>query len=306
MTGRSRISFSSGKIELCGYLYLPDGAQGRPVPCVVLCHGFSGTMDRLTVHASRFANAGTAALLFDYRNFGESGGEPRQLVEIDGQQGDIRAAVAYARSRPEIDPERVALWGNSLGGGYVITVAAGDPRIAAVVAQIPYNGFPKRKDIRHTSGTSSQLKLTAAIFWDTIKGKLGLKPFYIPMVGRRGELAVAVAASDAAQHHVETMTGGDRDTLWKNEVAPRALLPMARFKPSQYAPKVQAPVLVCAAEADRETPLENVRRLADLAPRGELRVFLGTHFDFYLSPELRDRALEEQTLFLQEHLAAVA
>jgi hypothetical protein len=65
-------------------------------------------------------------------------------------------------------------------------------------------------------------------------------------------------------------------------------------------------VLVCAAEADRETPLENVRRLADLAPRGKLRVFPGTHFDFYLSPELRDRALEEQTLFLQEHLAAVA
>ena len=153
MAGRSGISFSSGKIELRGYPCRTPRKIGRRR--VVLCHGFSGTMDRLTVHASRFANGGTAALLFDYRNFGESGGEPRQLVEIDGQQDDIRAAVAYARSRPEIDPERVALWGNSLGGGHVIAVAAGDPRIAAVVAQIPYNGFPKRKDTRHTSSTSS-------------------------------------------------------------------------------------------------------------------------------------------------------
>jgi alpha/beta superfamily hydrolase len=94
-------------------------------------------MDRLTTHATRFAEGGIAALIFDYRNFGESEGEPRQLVEIAGQQTDIRSAVEYVRSRPEIDPDRIALWGNSLGGGHVIAVAAEDPRIGAVIAQIP-------------------------------------------------------------------------------------------------------------------------------------------------------------------------
>jgi alpha-beta hydrolase superfamily lysophospholipase len=302
MAGRSGVSFSSGKVGLRGYLYLPEAAHDRPVPCVVLCHGFSGTMDRLTVHAERFAAAGVAALLFDYRNFGESGGEPRQLVEIAGQQEDIRAAVAFVRSRAEIDPDRVALWGNSLGGGHVVAVAADDPRIAAVVAQNPYNGFPKRRDT--PSPLSSQVKLTAAIFWDAIKGVLRLRPYYIPMVGGPGELAVG--ASEDAKQMEEFLTGGDLNTLWKNEVAPRALLEMARFKPSTYAPRVQAPLLVSASADDRLATVDSVRPLADLAPRGELRVFPGTHFDAYLTPALRDQALAGQTAFLQQQLAPVS
>jgi hypothetical protein len=288
-------------VDLRGYLYLPEDAGGRRVPCVVLCHGFSGTMDRLTLHAARFRQEGLAALIFDYRNFGESGGEPRQLVEIAGQQEDIRAAVAFVRSRPEIDPERIALWGNSLGGGHVVAVAAGDPRIAAVVAQNPYNKFPKRKDTPST--TRSMLKLSAATIWDALRRKLGLKPFYIPMVGGPGELAVAT--SENAKHLAEVLGGGDINTLWKNETAPGALLEMAKFKPSEYAPRVQVPLLVSASRDDQEARVELVAPLAELAPRGRLEVFPGTHFDAYLSPDLRDRALTAQATFLREALTPV-
>jgi dienelactone hydrolase len=63
MRERSRVSFRSGKVDLRGYLYLPDAADDRQVPCVVLCHCFSGTTDRLTMHADWFAAAGLAALL---------------------------------------------------------------------------------------------------------------------------------------------------------------------------------------------------------------------------------------------------
>ncbi|HZA76169.1 MAG TPA: alpha/beta hydrolase [Acidimicrobiales bacterium] len=106
MAERERVTFGSGKVNLRGYRYAPDAAHSGRAPGVVLCHGFSGTMDRLTTHAARFAESRLAALIFDYRNFGESDGEPRQLVEIDGQQEDIRAAVAFIRSRPEVDGER--------------------------------------------------------------------------------------------------------------------------------------------------------------------------------------------------------
>jgi hypothetical protein len=297
---RERVSFLSGKVDLHGYLYLPEDAGRRRVPCVVLCHGFSGTMDRLTLHAGRFSEEGLAALIFDYRNFGESGGEPRQLVEIAGQQEDIRAAIAFVRSRPEIDPGRIALWGNSLGGGHVVAVAAGDPRIAAVVAQNPYNKFPKRRDTPST--TRSMLKLSAATIWDAIRRKLGLKPFYIPMVGGPGELAVAT--SENAKRLAEVLGGGDVNTLWRNETAPGALLEMAKFKPSEYAPKVQAPLLVSASKDDREATVELVAPLAELAPRGRLEVFPGTHFDAYLTPDLRDRALAAQATFLREALTA--
>jgi uncharacterized protein len=116
-----------------GYLILPDThrAAGERLPCVVLAHGFSGTMDRLVPHAERFAAGGIAALVFDYRGFGESGGEPRQVVDLPSQHDDIRAAVTWVRGRGDLDPDRVALWGNSLGGAHVIRsppTTQGSPR----------------------------------------------------------------------------------------------------------------------------------------------------------------------------------
>jgi hypothetical protein len=151
MTGRSRISFSSGKIGLCGYLYLPDGAQGRPVPCVVLCHGFSGTMDRLTVHASRFANAGTAALLFDYRPIQAVAictESPRTGARLRRRSGSRDAAGERAsprRPRPTRQAESVP--GHTLrllplagasrsGAGGTDTLPPGTPRSGCLTPSI--------------------------------------------------------------------------------------------------------------------------------------------------------------------------
>ena len=132
-------------------------------------HGFSGTQDRLFGSAETFAAADLAALTFDYRNFGESGGKPRQVIDIEGQRADWRAAVSWARSRPEIDPDRVALWGSSLGGTHTIFVAAADPGVAAVVAQIPYAGLPKERVGRRVGrpGTSCgwHSRTASAVGW---------------------------------------------------------------------------------------------------------------------------------------------
>ncbi|MET9341879.1 alpha/beta fold hydrolase [Nonomuraea sp. NPDC003804] len=294
---RIQVSFTSAGARCAGYLYLP--ADSGQVPCVVLCHGYSGTMDRLFDYAEHFAAEGIAALVFDYRSFGESGGEPRQLPDIDGQLVDIGAAVAFVRGHERIDPGRVSLWGNSLGGAHVITVAARDPQIAAVVAQIPFNGFPKKVEGRSTGET---LRLLGAIVWDAVRGKLGLRPYYIQMVGQPGELAVT--ASPEAEQHIQALTGG-QNTSWRNSVAPRGLLRMMRYRPAEAAARLACPLLVCVAAADRETPLETTRELADRAPRGELRVYPGTHFTFYTDPSLRERVVADQIDFFRRTSATV-
>ncbi|MEU4327866.1 alpha/beta hydrolase [Nonomuraea dietziae] len=226
-TERRKISFESGGTRCVGYLHLPEDLAEK-VPCVVLCHGFSGTMDRLYPHAERFAAAGLAALVFDYRNFGESGGQPRQFVDVSGQQDDLRGAIGFARSAQEIDADRILLWGNSLGGGHVISVAADDPGVTAVVAQIPFNGFAKVRD----RSASSTRKLQTVILWDALLGKLGLPPHYIPMVGAPGQLAVTATAE--AEQHIKTLSGAGG--LWRNSVAPRSLLTMARSAATSRLP----------------------------------------------------------------------
>jgi uncharacterized protein len=280
----------------CSFPESQAGA-GERLPIVILAHGFSGTMDRLVPHAERFAAGGIAALVFDYRSFGESGGQPRQVVDLPSQHQDLRAAIAWARARDGLDLDRVALWGNSLGGAHVISVAAHDPRIAVVVAQIPFNGFPRQVEGR---STGAALRLFGAIVWDSIKGRLHLEPFYIPMVGKPRELAVTTTLE--ADRHLQLLRGGEVATRWRNQVAPRGLLQMMRYRPALDAARLQAPLLVCAAEQDRETPVETARALANAAPRGMLRVYQGTHFDFYTDPAIRERALADQLQFLHQHL----
>jgi fermentation-respiration switch protein FrsA (DUF1100 family) len=294
---RRRAYFDSGGVELAGYLHRPADASGQ-LPGVVMGHGFSGTQDCLFDNAGRFAEAGLAALTFDYRSFGESGGEPRQLVSIRGQLKDWRSAIRFARTLEGVDPERIALWGSSLGGGHVVVVAADDPRVAAVVAQIPFNGFPRRAEGRSTRDT---LRLLWAMTVDAARGRLGLSPRYVPMVGEPGE--VAVTATARAQEHIAALSGESGGSLWRNEVAPRGLFGMMRYKPGNVAHRLGMPVLVCVAERDSETPEETTRQIADRAPRGELRRYPGTHFDFYRGP-VRERVLADQTDFLRTHLAA--
>jgi dienelactone hydrolase len=296
--GRERVTFASGDATCAGYLYLPADAA-PPFPGVILAHGFGGTMDRLFAHAARFAAGGLAALVFDYRSFGESGGEPRQVVDIAGQQDDLRAAVAWARARGDLDADRVALWGNSLGGAHAISVAAADPRIAAVVAQIPFNGFPRAVEGRSPGAT---LRLLGAILWDALRGALGLPPAYIPMIGAPDQVAV-VSTAEAARH-LETLAGGAGQTRWRNQIAPRGLLPMMRYRPAEDAARLRAPLLVCIATEDRESPEALTRALAERAPRGTLRRYPGTHFDFYTDPALRERVLADQLAFLRQHLGA--
>ncbi|KUH85573.1 MULTISPECIES: alpha/beta hydrolase [unclassified Mycobacterium] len=286
--GTTLVQFDSGGTSCVGQAYLPH-AEGRR-PCVILCTGFAGTQDTpsLVFTARAFADAGFVAITFDYRSFGSSSGEPRQLVDIVGQLADIRSAIGYARRRPDVDPELVTLWGTSLGGGHVVTVAAEDPRICAVVAQVPFNGFPKKVEQRSTPTT---LRLLTAILFDKLRGTLGLAPYYIKVIGTPDEVAV-IGSSEAVQATSEIASES-----WRNLVAPRGLLDMMRYKPGRFAERLQMPVLVCLADFDRETLGADSIELEQRAPRGRVRRYPVSHFGIY-RPENRGNVVADQIAFV--------
>src|SRR5688500_8952192 len=87
---RLDVTFRSGADRCAAWLYVPDAT---PAPCVVMAHGFAAPRrDSLEPYAVRFAEAGFATLLFDFRHFGDSEGEPRQVLDVGRQQEDYRAA----------------------------------------------------------------------------------------------------------------------------------------------------------------------------------------------------------------------
>jgi len=292
---RLDVDFDSGGERCAAWLYRPEG-EG-PHPCVVLGHGFGATRQgRLWAYAERFAAAGIAALAFDYRHFGDSAGKPRQLLDIRRQLDDWRAALAYARSLENVDPERVGLWGTSFAGGHVVRVAAGDPDVAAVVSQIP---FTTGLSALRVQSPRQLARMTAVAVRDALAGLRGAAPVTAPIVGRPGELA-AMTTPDAVPGY-ERMYGGDPAP---NEVAARIGLRIGAYNPARSAPSVRCPLLVCICDSDAVTPPGPAERMAARAPRGELVRYPIGHFDIYVG-EWFERAVADQLEFLTRHLLGV-
>ncbi len=131
--------FASGDAECAAWHYGP----GSSTACVVMAHGLGAIKEvGLGRFARRSAAAGHDVLAFDYRGFGESTGEPRQVVDIPAQLEDWRAAIAFARGLPGV--QRIVLWGTSYGGGHVLALAAALTGLAGVIAQVPMAGRPHR------------------------------------------------------------------------------------------------------------------------------------------------------------------
>ncbi len=292
-TDRRDVTFTSGGETIAAWLY--PGAE-EPSPCVVMAHGFGGVRPaRLDAFAARFAQAGLAALVFDYRCFGDSGGEPRQLVDIAGQHDDWRAAIAFARSLPEVDADRVAAWGTSFSGGHVMVIAEEDPRLAAAVSQGPFSdGLATLAGF----GVANVAKLTLHGLRDQAAALAGRPAHLVPIVGAPGSAAM-MSSPDALPGFTALF---DPPEAFRNEAAGRIALRIATYRPGTKAPGIGCPWLVCVCDRDVICPPPPTLKAASRAPRSELRRYDCAHFDIYVG-EVFERAVADQTEFLVRHLA---
>jgi len=124
------VRFDSGKVTLAGTLVKPGGIERHPA--VVLFHG-SGPQERDLFMARWFANLGIAALAYDKRGVGESGGDFRKVPFME-LCDDGLAAIEYLKSRKEIDPKQIGVWGLSQGGWLGPLAASRSADVAFVIA----------------------------------------------------------------------------------------------------------------------------------------------------------------------------
>lgn len=140
MLNETPIAFDSEGATLRGYVLIAGDAI-LPRPTVIMAHGTSATIQMVAIEYARaFARAGLAALIYDHRNFGASDGEPRQVINPWVQCRGYVDALSFACTRPEVDPKRIGLWGDSYTGGQVVLVSACDTRLKAIMAQCPVFG----------------------------------------------------------------------------------------------------------------------------------------------------------------------
>lgn len=197
---REKVRFVSGSEQRAAWHY--PGSNGG---CVIMAGGFAVTKEPATdMFAGRFNDAGFAVLAFDYRRLGESGGQPRLVLHIRDMLGDWQAAIDFARTLPDVDPERIAIWGFSASGGHIFRAAARNPGLAAAIAQTPLvdapGGMPQVPALLDAAGAAAADRQSPA---RRARGLVGRPPLLVPLTGERGsvhEYAVDIRLSFLERH----------------------------------------------------------------------------------------------------------
>jgi len=269
---KKEITIWSEGTRLAADLFLPDDlADGQKRATILLCHGWGGAKSHLSAtYAPYFCEAGFVCLTFDYRGWFESDArlvamdkQPavdaegfmtvkakpvREVVDPLDQNRDIHNVLDYLMEAPPVDTDRIGLWGSSFGGGHVLYVAGTNPRIKAVVSQVPGMGQPTDE-----------------------RGFLTIPPGVqkVASAMARGEMDVPPKPADQPA----TLKGvGDFRTMW-------------RYLPRVAARNIKVPTLIIDQEKEEYGGRENSGLAAKSAiPETTLvqyHVFEGTHYDIY-------------------------
>lgn len=295
------VEFPSHGIAVRGahYAARSDALSGpRGAPCVVMARGLGGACARLDAFAERFAQAGLHVLLFDYRCFGESDGEPRQRLNIRAQLDDWAAAIGAARTLPGVDAERIALWGSSVSGGHALVAAVEDGRVKAVSSQAPMmDGLAAVLNLVRYAGPLYALRLAAHAAWDVFGAVTGRRHL-VPIVAPPGGLATMSTADAAPGCHA--IAPAD----WRNEITAAWMLELPLYRPLLKADRLPCPILICVCSRDSVAPPSAAEKAAQRAGlRAEIRHYDLAHFDIYVGDGF-ERAVSDQIEFFTRTLAA--
>lgn len=266
-------------------------------PCVIMAAGFGGTLNAgLESFGEAYAAAGLHALLFDYRHFGVSDGEPRQLISISRQLQDWGAALAYARTIPGVDPDRIVLVGTSFSGGHVIEAGVRDRRVAAVISQCPMlDGRAAMVNVARYAGVGYLFRILREGIRDAATIVTGQAPSMVPIVGPPG--SVAAMTSPDAEPGFMAIAPPD----FRNEICARIGLTMGFYRPGRKTDRLRCPLLVCVCEKDSIAPAAAAEAAARRAgDRAELVRYPIGHFEIYTTAF--DTAIADHLAFLRRHL----
>jgi dipeptidyl aminopeptidase/acylaminoacyl peptidase len=145
-----RVSFVSDGLKLAGALHLPDNRERRAAFLVL--HGFGSNKDGggMIAVAKMLTELGYAALRFDMRGCGESEGERGRVICLE-QVEDTRNALSFLATRPEVDPKRIGVTGQSFGAAVAVYSAGVEPRIAACISSGGWGNGEKKFRKQHAS-----------------------------------------------------------------------------------------------------------------------------------------------------------
>ncbi|ELX8353568.1 alpha/beta hydrolase [Acinetobacter baumannii] len=276
--------------------YIPKTNNKSAV--IIMAHGFAGLRQfKLIQYAQRFAQAGYAVILFDYRYWGGSTGKPREMISINSQLEDWKTMIQYASTCKFIDNRRIVLWGTSLSGEYALSLASELKNIQAIMVQIPYVDGAETAKLYPLQRYPQALKLSSQ---DYMGSKMGLNPKRLPVVDQ-----YKLCFMPTADSYYGYLSIVNPDYYWSGEVPARVFFNLMRYRPIQLVRQINIPVLFIAAQHDSLIPIESSREAAtNIAPFVSYHEWDMKHFDIYHGSWF-EKAVTTQLEFLHQHIGVM-
>ena len=283
----------SGQEVIAADFYRPQ-TEHKPGG-IIMAHGLACLRQfKLVQFAKRFAQAGYAVVLFDYRYWGGSTGRPRELVSLKSQLEDWRTMLMHVGQRKSIDSRKIVLWGISLSAGYALDIASENKNIQAVIAQNPFVDGAESAKLYPLQQLTKALKISSQ---DYMGAKVGMSPRTLPVADEQG-LCFAPSA-DACQGYQSII---HPDYYWSGEIPARVFFNLIRYRPIQNLRRIAVPVLYIASKNDGLIPIETSREAAtNIAPYAEYHEWEMQHFDIYHGKWF-EKAVSVQLDFLNKHI----
>jgi fermentation-respiration switch protein FrsA (DUF1100 family) len=276
---REDIEFDADGVTLRGWFYRPDGAEGE-APCVVMSHGFSAVKEmRLDSYAEVFCDAGVACVVYDNRGLGASdaaGGRPRQEIDPWEQIRDYQHAITYAQGRPDVDADRIGVWGSSYSAAHSYVVAAIDRRVKAVCGQVPL--ISGRQAFEMLIRIDNWAAIWEALTADRLARARGEAPGMMPVVDEDPAAPSALPTPDSYEFF-----RAYEGTSWRNEVTLRTIEMFRGYEPGEYLKHISpTPLLMVVSPNDRLVAGELACKAYETAAHPKKLVLVpGGHFDAY-------------------------
>ena len=301
MSGPTEVRIPSGGEELDALFYLPEGSG--PHPCVVMAGGWCYVKEvAQPLFAEVFAEAGFGVLLFDYRYFGGSTGEPRQHIDPWAQIDDYGSAVSWLEDREEIDSERIGAWGISYSGGHALIVGATDDRVKAICSVVPViDGW---ENMRLSHGTVSfqnlrrQLDAARRHLYET--GDHVLFDHQPSELGGTGTWPFPYSRDTFARIKAGEAPGYDgRATAASTEM-------LLRYSTKPFLGRLlSTPTLMCLAEGDDHTHWDLAAEAFNAIPGDRKKLHIvprSTHLTLYEDSDTRRKIAEVAADWYRQYL----
>lgn len=273
-------------------LTLRRPAEHDQAPVVILCHGFCGIQQILLPrYAEAFSEVGYATITFDYRGFGASGGERGRLVP-SMQIEDICSVIDWASRVPELDGQRIALWGTSLGGGHIFAAAVERPQVKCLISQM---GFADGEIIvTGTMSNEEKQSFIATLEKMVEKRERQGKEMFVSITKVLGD-EESKAFFEANKEQYPSMD---------IKIPFLTVYETLRYKPYQSAEKVDCPTLVVIAGEDTVNAPQQGIALYESVKSSEKKLYIepeAKHYDLYDGQHF-ERVISHQINWLNKYL----